>query len=158
RFWSGVRIRRLRVGRRDRRGENGISRRAIALHVARESRPAEAWRDRHDNRLNLRTQIVPINRLAKRPAAARRSGETGLPLTPRAGSLFNRRAERLNAGTLSGDVDLPIRSGAGRERGKHWLAFACVYLFTLMLYARPNDLFPIGDFPLVKIVAVSALA
>ena len=26
-----------------------------------------------------------------------------------------------------------------------------------MLYARPNDLLPIGDFPLVKIVALSAL-
>jgi O-antigen ligase len=43
-------------------------------------------------------------------------------------------------------------------RGKHWLAFAGVYLFTLMLYARPNDLFPaLGDFPLVKIVAMSVL-
>jgi putative inorganic carbon (hco3(-)) transporter len=104
------------------------------------------------------TQKAHINRRAKRPAAARRSGEIGLQLTSGAGSLFNRRAEGSNAETLSGDIDLPIRSGAGAPRGKHWLAFACVYLFTLMLYARPNDLFPIGDFPLVKIVAVGALA
>src|SRR5215468_10081666 len=125
-----------------------------------ESRPAEARRNRRNDRLILRgTQKEHINRRAKRQAAAERSVETGLPLTPGAGSLFNRRAERSNAESLSGSVDLPIRSGAGAPRGKHWLAFAGVYLFTLMLYARPNDLIPaIGNFPLVKIVAVSALA
>jgi len=76
----------------------------------------------------------------------------------RPGALFNRRAERSNAETLSGEIGLPLRSGARAPRGKHWLAFAGVYLFTLMLYARPNDLFPaLGAFPLVKIVAISAL-
>src|SRR5215468_3376343 len=125
-----------------------------------ESRPAEARRNRRNDRLILRgTQKEHINRRAKRQAAAERSVETGLPLTPGAGSLFNRRAERSNAESLSGNVDLPIRSGAGASRGKHRLAFAGVYLFTLMLYARPNDLIPaIGSFPLVKIVAVVALA
>jgi putative inorganic carbon (HCO3(-)) transporter len=103
------------------------------------------------------TQKAHINRRAKRPTAVGQSGEIGLPLTPAAGSLFNRRAERSNAESLSGGSDLPLRSGAGAPRGKHWLAFAGVYLFTLMLYARPNDLFPIGDFPLVKIVALSVL-
>src|SRR5262245_21492480 len=99
-----------------------------------------------------------FNRRAERPTAVERSGEIGLPLTSGAGSLFNRRAERSNAVTLSGDIDLPLRSGAGATRGKHWLAFAGVYLFTLMLYARPNDLFPaLGGFPLVKIVAISVL-
>src|SRR5215468_7379001 len=124
-----------------------------------ESRPAEARRNRRNDRLILRgTQKEHINRRAKRQAAAERSVETGLPLTPGAGSLFNRRAERSNAESLSGNVDLPIRSGAGATRGKHWLAFAGVYLFTLMLYARPNDLLPaIGAFPLVKIVAISVL-
>jgi O-antigen ligase len=82
----------------------------------------------------------------------------GLLLPTGAGSLFNGRARRSNAKSLSGDIDLPPGSGAGAPRGKHWLAFAGVYLFTLMLYARPNDLFPpIGDFPLVKIVAMGAL-
>ena len=100
---------------------------------------------------------MQINRRAKRPTAVGQGGEIGLPLTPVAGSLFNRRAERSNAESLSGGSDLPLRSGAGAPRGKHWLAFAGVYLFTLMLYARPNDLFPIGDFPLVKIVALSVL-
>jgi putative inorganic carbon (hco3(-)) transporter len=38
------------------------------------------------------------------------------------------------------------------------MACAGVYLFTLMLYARPNDLFPfLGAFPLVKIVAIGVL-
>ena len=110
--------------------------------------------------MNVRgIQKAHINRRAKRPAAVERSGKTGLSLTPGAGSLFNRRSERSKAETLSGNLDLPLRSGAGASRNKHWLAFAGVYLFTLMLYARPNDLIPaIGSFPLVKIVALSVMA
>src|SRR5262245_31416823 len=76
----------------------------------------------------------------------------------RPGSLFKRRAERPSAVAQSGEIDLTLASGAGGARGKQWLAFAGVYLFTLMLYARPNDLFPaLGDFPLVKIVAIGVL-
>src|SRR5262249_39584593 len=76
----------------------------------------------------------------------------------RPGSLFKRRAERPSAVAQSGEISLPLASGSGGARGKHWLAFAGVYLFTLMLYARPNDLFPaLGDFPLVKIVAIGVL-
>jgi len=37
------------------------------------------------------------------------------------------------------------------------VAFAGLYLFTLMLYLRPSDLLPIGSFPLVKIVAIVTL-
>src|SRR6266581_3611279 len=42
--------------------------------------------------------------------------------------------------------------GSGNDR----LAFAGVYLFTLLLHVRPNELFPglIGSFPLIKIVAI----
>jgi putative inorganic carbon (hco3(-)) transporter len=37
------------------------------------------------------------------------------------------------------------------------IAFGFLYLFTLLLYARPNDLIPaMGTFPLVKIVAIIA--
>src|SRR5262245_1737341 len=76
----------------------------------------------------------------------------------RPGALFNRRAKSPNAVEQGGESGLPLTSGAGATRGKHWLAFAGVCLFTLMLYARPNDLLPaLGDFPLVKIVAISAL-
>jgi O-antigen ligase len=76
----------------------------------------------------------------------------------RPGALFNRRAKSPNAVEQGGESGLPLTSGAGAARGKHWLAFAGVYLFTQMLYARPNDLAPaLGDFPLVKIVAIGAL-
>jgi putative inorganic carbon (hco3(-)) transporter len=98
-----------------------------------------------------------FNRRAKKPGVVALSGEIALSLTSGAGSLFKRRAERSNAETQSGDTGPPLRSDAGAQRGKYWLAFAGIYLFTLMLYARPNDLLPIGDFPLVKIVALSVL-
>src|SRR5215510_2578689 len=76
----------------------------------------------------------------------------------RPGALFNRRAKSPNAVEQGDEIGLPLTSAAGATRGKHWLAFAGVYLFTLMLYARPNDLAPaLGDFPLVKIVAIGAL-
>jgi O-antigen ligase len=76
----------------------------------------------------------------------------------RPGALFKRRAKSPNVIGQGGEVALPLTSDAGATRGKHWLAFAGVYLFTLMLYARPNDLLPaLGAFPLVKIVAISVL-
>jgi putative inorganic carbon (HCO3(-)) transporter len=39
------------------------------------------------------------------------------------------------------------------------VAFAALWLFTLLLYVRPNEVFPslFGDFPLIKIVAIFAL-
>lgn len=43
------------------------------------------------------------------------------------------------------------------QKGSSRLAFTCLYLFTLMLYVRPNDILPIGTFPLVKIVAIVML-
>jgi O-antigen ligase len=43
------------------------------------------------------------------------------------------------------------------RRDPHRIAFGLLYLFTLLLYVRPNDLFPaIGTFPLAKIVAILA--
>src|SRR5215472_14701974 len=46
-----------------------------------------------------------------------------------------------------------------REEGgdPHRFAFGLIYLFTLLLYVRPNDLIPaMGAFPLAKIVAITA--
>jgi O-antigen ligase len=45
------------------------------------------------------------------------------------------------------------------RRSSHRLAFAGLFLFTLLLYIRPNEMFPevLGTFPLSKIVAVIAL-
>jgi O-antigen ligase len=50
------------------------------------------------------------------------------------------------------------RQGAVKRR-RHHLAYACVVLFTLLLYLRPNEMFPqvFGTFPLVKIVGIAML-
>src|SRR5262245_319097 len=54
---------------------------------------------------------------------------------------------------LSGPSAMRLEEGADPYR----FAFGFLYLFTLLLYARPNDLFPaMGTFPLVKIVAIIA--
>ncbi|MFL6213217.1 MAG: O-antigen ligase family protein [Blastocatellia bacterium] len=43
--------------------------------------------------------------------------------------------------------------------GAHRFAFAGLFIFTLLLYLRPNEMFPevFGDFPLAKIVALVSL-
>src|SRR5215510_10768847 len=105
-------------------------------------------------RSNLNDQTRPGALFNRR---ATRSSDV-LSSQRRPGALFNGRAKSPNAVEQGGEIGLPLKSGAGATRGKHWLAFAGVYLFTLMLYARPNDLFPaLGDFPLVKIVSISVL-
>jgi len=74
----------------------------------------------------------------------------------RPGALFRRPTKGSGADSQRGKIFLSLAAGAGR--GKHGLAFAGVYLFTLLLYARPNDLFPaIGSFPLVKVVAIGIM-
>jgi O-antigen ligase len=49
--------------------------------------------------------------------------------------------------------------GRRTTRGAHGLAFAGLFAFTLLLYARPNELFPeaFGTFPIVRIVAITTL-
>jgi hypothetical protein len=46
---------------------------------------------------------------------------------------------------------LPARRG-------HTVAYAGLILFTVLLYVRPNDLLPIGTFPIVKIMTIGTLA
>src|SRR5262245_6595486 len=48
-----------------------------------------------------------------------------------------------------------IQTGVGAVRNFKF-TYGAIYLFTLALYARPNDLLPIGDFPIVKIIAILA--
>ncbi|HEY6402934.1 MAG TPA: O-antigen ligase family protein, partial [Blastocatellia bacterium] len=111
------------------------------------------------------TQKAHIDRQPEKTAVAWRVGrgdETGVLLKSGPGSLFKRPAEKAAPEGWSGDAALTHKPFNGpvnvNARGGHWLAFAGVYLFTLMLYARPNDLFPaLGDFPLVKIVAIGGL-
>jgi len=105
-------------------------------------------------RSNLNDRTRP-GALFNRPAAGPRDV---LSSQRRPGALFNRTATSPNTVEQGGEIRLPLTSCVGATRGKHWLAFAGVYLFTLMLYARPNDLAPaLGAFPLVKIVAIGAL-
>src|SRR5215510_11289558 len=105
-------------------------------------------------RSNLNDQTRPGALFNRR---ATRSSDV-LSSQRRPGALFNGRAKSPNAVEQDGEIGLPLTSVAGATRGEHWLAFAGVYLFTLMLYARPNDLIPaLGAFPLVKIVSISVL-
>jgi hypothetical protein len=58
-----------------------------------------------------------------------------------------------------GPVNEPV-SGSARLRraaSAHTVAFAGLMLFTVLLYARPNDLLPIGTFPIVKIMTIGTL-
>jgi O-antigen ligase len=57
-----------------------------------------------------------------------------------------------------------VAQSASQWRIEPWrspfaLSFAGLYLFTLLLYLRPNDVFPevLGTFPLAKIVAITTL-
>ncbi len=62
-----------------------------------------------------------------------------------------------------GEMESAIRiekAADGRTvRGAHRAAFAGLFAFTLLLYARPNELFPevFGTFPIIKIVAIATL-
>ncbi|PYT04177.1 MAG: hypothetical protein DMF60_16065 [Acidobacteria bacterium] len=77
------------------------------------------------------------------------------------------RSDKLNRGTLFGypaeGVSLDNRTvdDARQEVKKSGqpLAFAGLFLFTLLLYVRPNELFPdvFGTFPIMKIVAILTL-
>lgn len=58
-------------------------------------------------------------------------------------------------GAFSQSRSRSLSATAGANR----VAFAGLYLFTLLLYVRPNELFPsvFGTFPIVKIVAIAAV-
>ena len=72
----------------------------------------------------------------------------------KSGVLFGQRAESvlLRTNTTKG-------SDALEKPASHPLAFAGLFLFTLLLYVRPNELFPdvFGTFALMKIVAILTL-
>lgn len=66
------------------------------------------------------------------------------------GALFKENAASRSALMLSA-----IQNGVSAVRTYKY-TYGLIYLFTLVLYARPNDLLPIGDFPIVKIIAILA--
>lgn len=55
------------------------------------------------------------------------------------------------------DAKEPVTTGV--QRGAHKVAFAGLWLFTLLLYLRPNELFPdlFGHFPIVRYTAIVTL-
>jgi putative inorganic carbon (HCO3(-)) transporter len=94
------------------------------------------------------------------------------------GALFGRRAQSvLLAPSRTNDETRPAalfdrRAGSAplapsptdekkehAEAGSHSLAFAGLFLFTLLLYVRPNELFPdvFGDLSIMKIAAIPTL-
>jgi O-antigen ligase len=54
-------------------------------------------------------------------------------------------------------IENTAKDDTGRDT--HRVAFAGIFFFTLLLYMRPNDLFPevFGEFPLAKIIAIITL-
>ena len=76
-------------------------------------------------------------------------------------------SNKIKPGVLFGEhvegallVTRPKEEKAAREKtGSHPLAFAGLFAFTLLLYVRPNELFPdvFGDFSIMKIVAILTL-
>jgi O-antigen ligase len=70
------------------------------------------------------------------------------------GVLFGQRAESVLLKTS------PVESNDTRAKAaSHPLAFAGLFVFTLLLYVRPNELFPevFGNFSIMKIVAILTL-
>ena len=57
------------------------------------------------------------------------------------------------------EIELNPLTDAPAPYDRHRLAFAGLLLFTLLLYARPNEALPeiFGQFPIVKIVAIASL-
>jgi O-antigen ligase len=74
------------------------------------------------------------------------------------GVLFRRRAANESL-AIARAAASPIEVSQTNSRGKHWFAFAGIYLFTLLMYSRPHEIMPgvFGWLPLPKIVAISSI-
>src|SRR5215510_12836529 len=79
-------------------------------------------------------------------------------IAQRPGVLFRRRAANESL-AIARAAARPIEVSWTNSRGKHWLAFAGICLFTLLLYSRPQEIMPgvFGGLPLPKIVAISSI-
>jgi O-antigen ligase len=92
------------------------------------------------------TIIQPVGRRRARGKLFRSTNGIGRRLSDSEGQGLS--LIRVPALTAGGD--------AGRQDPYRW-PFRFLYLFTLLLYVRPNDLIPaMGTFPLVKIIAIMA--
>ena len=82
----------------------------------------------------------------------------GSRLSRRPGTLFE-TAVTAPSSESSGPAQADSRWRIQPWRSPFALSFVGLYLFTLLLYMRPNDIFPdeLGTFPLIKIVAITTL-
>lgn len=73
--------------------------------------------------------------------------------------VINSRAESAAGGVVLRPVAIQRDEQKTSGRAPYALAFAGLFLFTLLLYVRPQEMYPdvFGDFPLVKIVAIGTL-
>src|SRR5215510_1862189 len=88
-------------------------------------------------------------------------------IAPWRGVLFRRRAANESLALVKAASPSAVAKPAARfmkvsrksSRGKHRLAFAGIYLFTLLMYSRPHEIMPglFGWLPLPKIVAISSI-
>ena len=88
-------------------------------------------------------------------------------IPPGPGVLFRRRAENkslalvkvANPSAVAKLNASPMAVSRRDSRGKHRLAFAGIFLFTLLMYSRPHEIMPgvFGWLPLPKIVAITSI-
>jgi O-antigen ligase len=74
--------------------------------------------------------------------------------------IVNRRREAATDEIVLHPVAVPQQKEKEKSKSApHALAFAGLFVFTLLLYIRPQEMYPdvFGDFPLVKIVAIGTL-
>ena len=79
-------------------------------------------------------------------------------IAQRPGVLFRRMAANGSL-AIARAAARAIEVSRTNSRGKHWFAFAGIYLFTLLMYSRPHEIMPgvFGWLPLPKIVAISSI-
>lgn len=88
-------------------------------------------------------------------------------IVPGPGVLFRRRAANESRVIAKAAKPLAVVKPAAKlmkvsrmgSHSNHWLAFAGIYLFTLLVYSRPHEVMPglFGWLPLPKIVGISAI-
>src|SRR5215510_9882235 len=88
-------------------------------------------------------------------------------IAPWRGVLFRRRAANESLALVKAASPSAVAKPAARfmkvsrksSSGKHRLAFAGIYLFTLLMYSRPHEIMPglFGLLPLPKIIAICSI-
>ncbi len=77
----------------------------------------------------------------------------------RPGVLFKRTALKKRLSVAGPAAVKPVDAAQADSHGKHRIAFAGIFLFTLLMYSRPHEIMPglFGILPLPKIVAIISI-